>query len=215
MIKVIAQVISWVFLPLFVPVYALAITMFVPSNQDYFFNADCLYTMTLEQKWSLLYVFFLFVTALPGVSYLMLHRTKFISTIEIDDRRERFIPIILMAVYSLSLYLLILYKVGEGSISKFALALPLSGVAVTLLFYFLNKWKKVSMHTGAVGIFLGYILAYAVQHVEFQFWIIIFAVVVSGLVMSARIYLQKHNLTETIVGWLAGTLITFTVCFFY
>ena len=213
--KIFAQVISWLFLPLFIPIYALALAMFVPANQDFFFNLDCMYTMTVTQKWSLIYVFFLFLTALPGVSYIMLYRTRYISSLEIENREERFVPIILMAVYCISLYFLILYKVGAGSISKFALALPLSGFIVSIVSLFLNKWKKISLHTGAAGMLLGFILAYAMQHAFYEFWIIIVAVLICGLVMSARMFLGKHSLTESLLGWLAGTLITFVVNFYY
>lgn len=213
--KILAQVISWVFLPLFIPLYALMLVMFVPSNQDYFFNLDCMYTMTMTQKWSLLYVFFLFLTALPGISYILMHRARYISTVEINDRSERFGPIALMGVYCLALFLLILYKVGSGSISKFALALPLSGAIVSLLFYIVNRWRKISLHAGAAGMLLGFVIAYAMQHVQFEFWIIIVAVLVSGIVLSARMYLEKHDLLESVLGWLAGTLITFVVNFYY
>jgi membrane-associated phospholipid phosphatase len=213
--RVLAEVISWVFMPLFMPIYALALVMFVPSNQDYFFNADCLYTISASGKYALLILFFVFSVALPGVSFLILQRTKVIATIEMQERRERTIPIVIMLAYCLALYMLFVVKVGHGFISKFAFSLPLSGVCVTLVFFFLNRWKKVSIHAGAAGIFTGFILAYILQHVEYQLWMLSLAILISGLVMTARMYLEKHTLLEIFVGWLTGTLITFGVNYFY
>ena len=43
--KAISNVASWVFLPLFMPIYALLVVFYVPSNQDYLFNEDCMYLM--------------------------------------------------------------------------------------------------------------------------------------------------------------------------
>ena len=213
--RILSEVISWVFMPLFMPIYALALVMFVPSNQDYFFNIDCLFTLSLSGKFALLYWFFVFSVAMPGISFIILQRTKVIGSLELEERRERSIPIVIMLTYCLALYLLFVFKVGHGYISKFAFSLPLSGVCVTAIFFFLNRWKKVSIHAGAAGILTGFILACILQHIEYQLWMFTLAIVISGLVLTARLYLEKHTLLELVIGWLTGTLITFGVNYFY
>ena len=213
--RVVAQITSWVFMPLFMPMYALLAAMFIPSNQDYLFNMDCLYTLGMEKKWGLIYMFFVFSVAAPGISFILLQRRKMIASIEMEERKERSLPILIMLAYCLALYLLFIVKVGPGNISKFVLALPLSGVCVTVVYYFLNRWKKISIHSGAAGIAAGFILAYILHHVEYQLWMLSLFVFISGLVMTARIYLEKHTLFETLLGWFTGSLITFAVNFFY
>lgn len=213
--RVLAEVISWVFMPLLMPLYALSLALFVPSNQDYFFNLDCLYTLDPEKKWGLMYMFFVFCVAAPGVSFILLQRKKVITSIEMEERKERSIPIIIMLAYCLALYLLFIIKVGPGSISKFVLALPLSGVCVTAIFFFLNRWKKVSIHAAGTGIATGFILAYILHHVQYELWMFSLTILISGLVMSARLYLEKHTLLEMVLGWLTGTLITFAINYFY
>lgn len=212
--KITAQIISWVFVPLLMPIYGLVLAMFIPSNQDYFFNVDCLYTLPLSAKWALLYMFTIFGFIAPGVSLLILRRRKIISTIEIDDRRERGIPIIIMLVYCLILYFLFRIKT-EAQLPKFVYALPLSGAFVTSVFFFMNRWRKVSIHAGGAGILVGFILAYFLQHIEYQFWILPAAIIASGLVISARLYLQKHTLVEVLVGWFTAAIITFVVNYYY
>ncbi len=213
--RILAQFISWVFMPLFMPLYALGIALYVPSNQDYIFNVDCLYTLPDQGKWGLLSIFFIFCTALPGISFILLQRWGAIETIEMETRKERGLPILIMFAYCVALYALFIIKLGPGTISKFALALPLSGAIVTGLFYFLNRWRKVSIHAAGVGILTGFIFAYVAQHLQYEFWVLAFVVIVSGLVMSARLYLEKHSLLEMVVGWFTGTLITFAVNYFY
>lgn len=213
--EVLARVISWVFLPLFLPMYALLLVLYVPSDQGDYFNMDCLYALDPVRKWGLIYLFGIFCTVAPGASYIALFRTKVISTIEIDDRRERSIPIFIMFAYCLALYLVLMYKLGPGQVSKFVLALPLSGAAVTGVFVLLNRWRKVSIHTGAAGIGTGFILAYILHHTEYQLWMLTAMILVSGAVMSARLYLGKHTMIEVLVGWFTGTLLTFAINYYY
>ena len=83
------------------------------------------------------------------------------------------------------------------------------------VYYVQTLWKKVSLHGGGMGIMTGLLIAYAAEMKEFDLWVIVFAIVASGLVMSARIYLGKHTLLEVVIGWFTGTLITFAVNYYY
>lgn len=210
-----ARIISWVFLPLFVPMYVLLMTLYIPSNQDYYSNHDCLYLLPSDYKWGLIYMFAIFSTIAPGLSYIALYSTKIISTVEMDDRRERTLPILIMFFYCMALYGVFMFKVGGDILPKFILALPLSGALVTALFAVMNRWRKVSIHSGAMGIASGYLIAYMVQHAEYAFWMLPVAIVASGAVMSARVYLGKHTMFEVVAGWVTGTLITFAINYFY
>lgn len=210
-----ARIISWVFLPLFMPMYTLLLAMYVPANQDYIFNFDCLYTLDPARKLGLLYMFGVFCSLAPLLSYIALYRTKMITTIELDDKRERSFPIVIMFMYCFALYSVFMWKLGPDLVSKFVLALPLSGAAVTFLFFFLNRWKKISIHSGSAGISVGFFVAYFMQHAEYKIWILIVLILVSGLIMSARSYLGKHTLTELLIGWCTGSFITFGICYWY
>ena len=120
-----------------------------------------------------------------------------------------------MLAYCLILYIFLVLKAGNSGVPRFIFSLPLSGVFVTLVFYFLNKWKKVSIHAAGAGILTGFILAYILYQVEYELWVLIFSILISGLVMSARLYLKKHTLFEVVFGWIIATVITFGVNYFY
>lgn len=213
--KQLAQIVSWVFLPLFMPIYALLLVMFVPSNQDYFFNEDCMYTLPIQAKKALLYMFSVFCVIAPGISYLLLHRRKIISSIEMDDRKERGIPIIIMLIYCLLLYFLFIAKTSPALVPKFVFALPLSGVFVTAVFFLMNIWKKVSIHAAGTGILTGFVLAYILLHTQYELWMFGITILISGIVMSARLFLEKHTMSEMIIGWFTASFITFAVNYFY
>jgi membrane-associated phospholipid phosphatase len=213
--KITSQFLSWLFIPLITPVLGVVLVMFLPSYQDVL-NEDCLYTMGIEQKWKLLYYYFFFCMLVPGLALLYLKGIGVVSTIEIDDRRERALPILIMFCSCLGLYLLHIMMIPKDyAISKYVFSYPLAGVIGTAAFFFQTIWKKVSLHAGGMGILSGFLIAYAVEMQEFQMWIILVAIVTSGMVMSARIYLGKHTLLEVAVGWFTGTFVTFVVNYYY
>lgn len=213
--KITAQFVSWLFVPLLTPVLGIALAMFIPSYQDVL-NVDCLYTLSPEQKWQLLYYYFFFCVVVPGLAFLYLKGIGVISTMEIDDRRERSLPILIMFCSCLGLYLLHTWMLPKDyEWSKYLFSYPLAGVITTAIYFFQTLWKKVSLHAGGMGIMTGFVIAYAAEMQEFQLWTVVFAVVASGLVMSARVYLGKHTLLEVVIGWFTGTFVTFAVNYYY
>jgi len=215
--RIFSQIISWVFMPLLLPIYALVLVMFVPSNIDFMQNDQCMYAMDIQFKKAFLYMFLIFAVLAPGISFLLLKRSGLIGSLEMDERRERFIPILVMAIYCLVLFFYILYLIDSNRlvVPKFILTLPLSGAAVTTLFLIANRWRKISIHAAAVGILTGFVLAYILQQVEYQLWVFTLSILISGIVMSARLYLQKHTFSEVILGWCIGSLVTFAINFLY
>jgi membrane-associated phospholipid phosphatase len=209
--KIFSDIVSWVFLPLFMPVYGLILAMYIPSNEDYILNEDSLYFLTDAAKQAILYMFFIFSVLAPGLSFLLLHKKKIISTIDMENQRERNIPMILMLSFCLVLYFLFIIKAQDNILPKYVYALPLSGVFVTVTYTFINRWIKISLHAGGAGILTGFLLAYASAQVEFEMWILIAAILASGLTLTARLYLKKHTQLEVYTGWSLAVLLTFLV----
>lgn len=213
--KILAEVLSWVFLPLLMPVYGLLLAMYVPSNQDYLFNEDSLFFLRDEAKLAILYMFMIFSVIAPGLAFVLLHKWKIITTIDMENQRERNIPMFIMLTFCLILYFLFLVKAQNNILPKYIYALPLSGVFVTVIYTYINRWIKISLHGGGAGILTGFLFAYALEQAEFRFWILIFAIVASGLTIGARLYLKKHTQTEVYTGWSLAVLMTFLVNYLY
>lgn len=213
--KLTAEIISWVFLPLFMPVLAVSLAFYVPSEQDFFNNTDCLYATYPPLKSAVFWFFVVFCVVMPGISFLIMKWSGFLSSIEMTHKKERDLPILVMMSYCLFLYFIFYTKIGNMEVSKFIFSLPLSGVFVTLAFFFLNRWKKLSIHAASTGILTGFILAYILSMSQYQLWVFIVSILISGVVMTARLYLKKHDLTEVILGWLVGTVLTFGINYLY
>lgn len=205
---------SWVFLPLLMPTYGLYISMYVPSEPISITEIG-MFQIPDEAKWQLISIFFLFSAALPGLSFFALHRQQVITTIDIENQRERNIPLLVMFAYCVVLYSIFLIKAPNHLLPKYFYALPLSGGLVTGSFMYINRWIKISMHAGGAGILVGYLLAFFAVQLKFEFWILIAAVIASGLTIASRLYLNKHRPIEVYSGWTLAVIITFVCNYFY
>lgn len=205
--KYLAHFFSWVFLPLLMPSYGILISLFVPAYSTNI-EMTSLYFAPIESKWALFTIFFLFSVVAPGVSFILLHRFKVISTIDIERQGERSLPLVIMFVYSLVLFFLLVYKAGAGTLPRYFYALPLSGVAVTSIFLLINRWIKISLHGAGAGILLGFLIIFTRAQDAFSIWWILSALLAAGLTMAARLYLRKHTSLEVYTGFIFALLIT-------
>ena len=212
--SILSHFFSWIFLPLLMPTYGLLLTLYIPSQQIQL-DKDALYLLNPELKKQLLYLFFTFSALAPGISFFALHKRQIITTIDMENQKERNIPLLIMFAYCLVLYLMFVFKAPNNVLPKYFYALPLSGALVTGSFMLINRWIKISMHAGGAGILVGYLLAFAKQQTQFEFWIIITAILASGVTIASRLYLNKHRPIEVYTGWILATFITYLCIHFY
>jgi hypothetical protein len=211
---ILAHLFSWVFLPLFMPTYGILLAMYIPSIPKDLSQVS-MYLLPPEMKTRLILLFFLFSAVAPGLSFLALHQKKVISTIDIENQRERNIPLLVMMAYSLVLFLLFFVKAPDAALPMPFYALPLSGFIVTGVFMGINRWIKISLHAGGAGILVGFLFAFYLEQQNFASWILPMAVIASGLTISARLFLNKHRPIEVYSGWTLAVLITFFTHYFY
>ena len=133
--KVVANIISWLFMPLLIPTYCLLLTLFTISFDGFLSGTGSLWSLPDEIKWALLNLFLIFTLIAPGISLLVLRNRKMISSIEIHDRTQRFFPILLMFFYSIALFLLLFLKTKDTSIPHFIFTFPLAGALVSIALF--------------------------------------------------------------------------------
>ena len=191
----------------------MAAVMYIPSGHA--FEDMEMYSMyTLQDPWKqvILISYFVGTTVFPGVAFLIMYKTGIVSTPEMDDRKERWLPMLVTILFTGILYFFLSRAFAQiEEIPKYIENLALAGIVVSLCFVPLNRWRKVSVHAAGAGIFTGFLIAFLAQHTYFSVWLAPLALVVSGAVMTARLYLEKHSLTEVSVGWSVGTFVTFAV----
>ena len=133
--------------------------------------------------------------------------------IEMDDKEERKSPMIIMSLCCL--FLLYFFNSLSTELPKYIYALCFSGAFIISLFSFINIRFKISLHATGVGIFTGFLMAYFVDQIYFKVYFLALAFILSGLVITARLYLQKHSFKEVILGYFLSLLITFVLNLYY
>ena len=105
--RFLAQTISWVLMPILMPIYALILVEFIPSEPIDLAAGNSLYLMPLQNKIVLIVYYFMFSVVAPGLLYLLLKNMKVITTLEMEDKRERRIPLVIMSISCFFLFYLL------------------------------------------------------------------------------------------------------------
>jgi hypothetical protein len=134
-----------------------------------------------------------------------------ISSLMMEKKRERVLPLLVLTISSLSTYIFL--RTG-GIVPKVVLFFIYS-ISINAFITSIVSWFwKISTHMVGAGGVLAYIL-----FVALVYWIdmnLIFAplVLIIGLIAFARLYLQKHSTYEVYVGFLQGFSVTGASLFF-
>lgn len=209
--KFTAKLISWVFLPLFMPLYALLITMYLPSFEASFYQEKTIFWMNSNLKIAVFSLYFLFSFLAPAISLVLLKKSKIISNFEIDDKNERRVPIIITAIYCAALAWFLVVKAPKGLLPPAVYLMPIGGLVAILITGILTTYSKISLHALGAGMFFGFLVAYFQFQSEFYFSIIIGASLLGGVIMSARVYLEKHSVSQSFSGYSIGAFVMYLV----
>jgi hypothetical protein len=205
--NLVAKIISWLFLPLLAPVYALLIAFYTVNLESDFFMGNNLYILLDEQKNAILSLFIIFSFVGPAISVLLLRMSGQITTVMMDNRSERIVPSIMTNLFGISLLSILLWKMDltfPGARYIFGLA---AGSCSTVLMctVITRKWK-ISLHAAGMGILVGFLISYFYKMEIFNLNYLLAAVIISGVVMSARLQLGAHDLKQLFAGFFVGTL---------
>lgn len=191
-VSIAATAISWVFGPLLMPVYAIILI----------FGLSILYFVPTSAKvWFTLFVFGLNVL-LPGVLVLALKRFGVVSDIGVNNRTERFIPYLITLLCLAGTAWLLYSKAFPDWAVKFYIGAAVATLVVMLINF---RWK-ISAHATAVAGLVALLLRLSHQPYvmpQEQTWLII-AIAVAGLTGSARLWLNRHTLTQVLAGYAVG-----------
>lgn len=198
-----SRILSWVFIPLNAPVFALLIAAYVPTDTVWERN-EVIYLIPEDWKLLLLLMFGFFSILIPSFTILFLRYSGAITTVMMDSRKERMIPSFFVNVSAIALFYLVQLKDPDNRLPTAVYALTIGSFATVFICTIITQWWKVSLHAAGMGILTGFLFAYYAGLDYYTFWILPVTLIVSGIVMSARIYLGKHSLAQCLVGYSIG-----------
>ena len=190
-----ATVISYIFHPLFIPVY---VTWLLVRVQFYVFSGFDEWNKTVVLIQS-----FVWYTFFPIVSTLLLKRLDFISSIQLKTQKDRIIPYIVCGIfYFWGWYVSHNLPDYPHEIVSFELAIFLA----SSLGLIINSYLKLSMHAIAVGLMATFVMMLGLSGaVNFGLYISI-VLLVSGLVCTARLITSDHTPIEIYAGLFVGII---------
>ena len=207
---VVARIFSWLFLPLCAPLYALAIVMFTQSSERDFLEPNSLYILRDEHKFGIIYIFGLFSFIIPALTVLFLRIQGRVDSIMLNDRKERYIPAIVTTVSGIALlYMLIAYVPNQINGFRFLLGLALGSFITVICCTIITFRYKISLHAAGMGILAGFLVAYDAHMLDFNILYVALVFLFSGIVMTMRMVLGAHNLSQCLLGFLTGFSLTF------
>lgn len=192
-----AIAISYLFHPLFAAAYGFSIILFTNNYFSYFFS--------LKIKLLLLAITISFTCFLPVFNLYVLKRLKLISSLYLENGKERTFPYIITSMFYLGMAYLIQDFQIPGIFVSFLLAAALC-IFLTALINF--KWK-ISAHMMGIGGLSGSVLA--VSLILGQSFLLWFCILLgaSGLTAFARLKLEAHTPAQVYLGFVIGMVSTF------
>jgi hypothetical protein len=192
-IRFVAKLISYIFHPLFVPVY---IAWFIVTVHPYLFSS-----FTPSQKILKLVQFFVSYSFFPLVTILLARALGFLDSIYLRTQKERVIPYIACGIFYFWMSYVIRHQPENSKeVSQLTIAIFIASSAALIA----NIYMKVSMHAISMGILVVFIaILSGLQAGDYTIYMSI-AVFIAGLVCTARLVVSDHTPNEIYVGLLTG-----------
>jgi hypothetical protein len=192
-IRTIATIVSYVFHPIFIPVYLVFFMLYV--HPYLFAGVDAISKTRVMIMSTVMYSFF------PLVTVLLLKALDFINSFKLSTQRDRVIPLLACMIwYGWVAY--VWYHQAEYPVEAVQMA---AGIFFcSILGMFGNIVMKISLHAISVGLALTFILQLAfAQSIHFGAYVSI-AAVVTGMVCTSRFIVSDHNAKEIYGGLITG-----------
>lgn len=190
--KRLAQIISYTFHPLFVPI----------AGTVFYFKLTPRYTPIAIQGGTILPIFILTII-IPIIAFLILKNLGLVSSVFMPEPKERKYPFYI----SLLLLFMVLFKVIPNyfiiELHYYFLGLVMATLSSLLLLFF--NFKS-SMHTMGMGSLLMFLVVLSIHFEINVLWGLMGIALATGLVSSSRLFLKSHNRPEIVVGLLIGLI---------
>ncbi len=192
-LRISAKAISYIFHPLFIPVYLGLFFVYVlrlfPDRTPW-------------QHTLLIIQFFVSYTLLPLATVLLSKALGFIDSIYLKTQKERIIPYMASMIF----YFWVWYVFKNQGFPKPVILFSLAVFLTTCFGVFFNNYFKVSMHALSVGVVITLLFILSLTSViNFGPYLSV-TLLLAGLVCTARLLTSEHNPFEIYAGLFLGAL---------
>jgi hypothetical protein len=194
LIKWLATIISYLFHPLFIPIYLTYLIIEIRSYQFAFINPS--------DRRLLMLLVIISCSLIPLVSILLLRALNFIDSIYLKTQKERVVPYIICMTFYFSVWFYFKKNHYQPDLVSMALGIFNASVAAFLI----NIVMKVSMHAVAMGVMTTFVALLAFTDSSSYSLYLAVAVLLSGIVCTSRLIVSDHSSREIYYGFVAGVV---------
>ena len=201
----IANLVSTVFHPLIIPTLIFAcIFGFAPILARPLSDEALIY---------ILVAIFITTFVIPLCSMGVLKFSAYISSLAMENRQERVIPFLFVSVfYGITTYMFYAKMQLNAILIVIMLVITIISFLVTVTTFF---WK-ISAHSASIAGMIGFLMAIMVKYsLEALLAPLIASILLAGVIMTSRLYLNAHKPSEILVGGLLGFAFSFGAIFYF
>jgi hypothetical protein len=203
-VRGLAHFFSYVFHPLFIPLYAISFLVFV---HPFYFSGFSTY-----EKYRILLTTIVNTVFFPALAVLLMKALGFIKSVFLKTQQDRIGPYLSSMIFYFNLSWTF-FKMAP----QLNLILPsfITGVFLTTVAGLLtNIYFKISMHALGMGGLLGLFLVIMTYNTMLMTWPLCIALLITGLVCTSRLIISNHTPKEVYWGLFFGILCQLTAAVF-
>ena len=189
-----SQTLSVVLHPLFVPTYVLLLVLLGPTQLSYY---------PVSVKFYLFWVTALYTAVIPLLATGLLRSLGRISSMTVDRRKERILPLVIGAVC----YVLCAVTVARISSAMLVRKFLVAGACCELFCLAVTFYWKISLHLMAQGAVSAFLLLVTFGGVGNLTGVFALSVLCAGALASARLWLGCHNIYQVAAGYAGGFVV--------
>jgi len=202
-VKAFARFFSYLFHPVFIPLYTIAFLLFIHPSMFTGFPAEKKVLIFIQAF--LPYFFF------PVVILLLLKALKFLDSIQLRTQKDRIIPII--ACMTLYFWIWYVWK-NLPEIPRSIVVLGLAIFVSSIIALMANIRMKISLHAISIGVMLGFLGFLALgSDISFTVYMMV-ALLIGGITCTSRLIVSDHTTAEVYLGLIAGVASVAIAVFF-
>ena len=158
---------------------------------------------------------FIFVTTafLPAISIMLLYLIGGVQDLTLEERKQRLFPNLFTSmIYAMVCYLMY-DKLHFGGLM---LNTMIGATVLVVLLSFTTLFWKISLHGAGICGLLGFLVG--VNHVlplDYMLETLVFVLILAGIVMSSRLYLGAHKMSQVVAGAMLGGIVGVIIPVFF
>lgn len=192
-----ARIVSGIFSPFIIPFLAFMLL----------FAFTYLHAMPKAYKIIVLSVVACFTIVMPVLTIFIFRRINGLASEDLSDRKKRYIPYFL-TITSYIFCVLMMYRL---KMPFYMISIIWVSLLIMIIFTIVNiKWK-LSEHMGGMGALIGGIVSFSALIGYNPVWWLCIIILVTGIVGSARIILDRNTLIEVLTGFTIGLVCSILV----